>query len=198
VSPAPTITAPHVGAGQRTSLRHIAKHVTRRAAVLVLWVALGAGATFLAAGAASTLLGFRILAVFSGSMAPAIETGDVVVDERIGPLDANVGDIVTFRDPHGSRLITHRVRRVRWEGEWIKFTTKGDINNNVESWKVPADGSIGRVRFRLPRVGYAAAWVGSPIGRILLVVIPALLLAAFELRRIWFPAAKEQRGARTH
>ena len=35
----------------------------------------------------------------SGSMQPAIHTGDVVVDESIAPAEARVGDVVTFKDP---------------------------------------------------------------------------------------------------
>ena len=54
-----------------------------------------------------------LLHVRSGSMSPAIETGDVVVTEPLSPLSARVGDIVTFRDPEGGgKLFSHRVQAV--------------------------------------------------------------------------------------
>ena len=43
--------------------------------------------------------GARPYTVLTGSMEPTISPGDVVIDERISPLEARVGDVVTFRDP---------------------------------------------------------------------------------------------------
>ena len=50
---------------------------------------------------------------------------------------------------------------------------------------MPGDGSIGVVRFRIPFLGYALWGTRQPLGRFLLVIVPALLLAATELRRLW-------------
>jgi len=83
-------------------------------------------------------------------------------------------------------LITHRVRRLRAIGSEVSFTTKGDANNTVEDWRVARDGTMGRVEYRLPKVGYVMNWISGRQGRLLLVVVPALLLGLFELKRIWF------------
>ena len=59
----------------------------------------------------------RPLVVLSGSMEPALGTGDVSVVRTIAPLDARPGDVVTFRDPDDAdRLITHRVREMHARG----------------------------------------------------------------------------------
>ena len=148
--------------------------------------ALGAGIAVLLAVAVPTALGGRTLTVMSGSMSPAIATGDVVASRGIRASEARVGDIVTFRHPQEpSRLVTHRVRAIRLAGGTVSFVTKGDANRgSVERWSVPADGKIGRVVFRIPKLGYALAWLGGRWSRFGLL-LPVILLAAFELRRLW-------------
>jgi signal peptidase I len=134
------------------------------------------------------MLGYHSLTVLSGSMEPTIHVGDVVVERSISPLDARIGDIVTFRDPGDQHiLITHRVRSVHVAAGTVHFTTKGDANNTVEHWAVPTSGSIGLVRYHIQRLGFALVWGSSRNGRLALVVLPTLLLGVYELVRIWRP-----------
>jgi signal peptidase I len=152
------------------------------------WFALGLVFTILLAAVAPFAVGLKPYTVRSGSMEPAISTGDIVVDSTIHPTEAGIGDIVTFKDPEGSgELITHRVRAMRRDGDQIDVVTRGDANNNVERWSVPADGTIGKVDYRIPKLGYALASTGSGPGRIALIAIPALLLCGLGLVRIWAP-----------
>lgn len=131
-------------------------------------------------------VGYHTLSVLSGSMEPTIHTGDVVITQTISPLDARIGDVVTFRDPsNGTRLITHRVRSVRAGAGHVSVTTKGDANNTPEVWSVPTESAVGRVVYRVPRAGRVLVWTASPMGRIGLFVIPVILLGLLELTRIW-------------
>jgi signal peptidase I len=158
----------------------------RRLRLLVIWVVVGVVFGTLLAATAPLAIGDRSFTVLSGSMTPAIETGDVVVTEPISPLSARVGDIVTFLDPEGTgKLFSHRVQSVHSEGAEVEFVTRGDANTSTEHWNVAADGDIGRVVYRLPKLGYALAWSGSGPGRIALFVVPALLLCGLGLARIW-------------
>ena len=156
-----------------------------------LWALLGAGAVLLLAATASPVLGFKSLTVLSGSMEPEIDAGDLVISEGISPLDANLGDVVTFPEPGGTRLITHRLLSMRAGDGRVRMVTKGDANDTVERWTVRTNGEIGRVAYRLPRVGYLVSWVRDPLGRLGLVVLPAILLCIYELVRIWRPRRKE-------
>jgi signal peptidase len=150
------------------------------------WLGAGAAVAVLVAVAWIVPFGGRSLSVMSGSMAPAIETGDVVVSHGVSPLDIRRGDVITFRDPtDAGRLITHRVKEVRIAGGEAAFVTKGDANNSAERWTIAADGRVGLVAYRLPKLGYALAWLGHPFAKLLFVALPALLLGAYELRRIW-------------
>lgn len=139
--------------------------------------------------------GDRPYTVLTGSMEPTISAGDVVVDERISPLQARVGDIVTFRDPEDqSRQLTHRVKRIRREGSHLWFVTQGDANNTVERWRIAADGSLGRVLYAVPWVGHVAVLTKTPLGLALLVIVPVLLLALDELLKIWRPREEKTIG----
>ena len=159
---------------------------------------LGVAAALAVALLWSAPLGGRALSVLSGSMSPAIETGDVVVTRAVSPLDVRLGDVITFRDAaNGDRLITHRVKQIRISGDEARFVTKGDANNTSERWSIPADGTVGLVTYRLPRLGYLLVWLGHPFAKLLLLVVPAVLLGAYELRRLWAGDRKETGRAAT-
>jgi signal peptidase I len=133
---------------------------------LVLVAALGFALTIAAAATLPLLFGMKTFTILSGSMTPTIGVGDVVVDRSIAPLDARVGVI-----------------RMRALGDSVSYVTRGEANTGVERWSVPEDGRIGRVVYRIPKVGYAANFAGSRLGRLLFLVLPATLLGLAELRR---------------
>jgi len=137
---------------------------------------------------ASIPLGYRSLTAMSGSMEPTLHVGDVVIERSLAPVDARIGDIVTFRDPNGAaKLVTHRIRSVRVHDGVVDIVTKGDANNSVERWSIPEDGRLGVVSIRVPKAGFAFAWASGRTGRIVLIAIPAMLLGILELIRIWRP-----------
>jgi signal peptidase I len=159
-----------------------------RLRAFLTWAVAGFVLTVLLAAALPMALGGTSMVVRSGSMTPAIRTGDVVVVRPISPTEATIGDIVTFKDPAGSdRLLVHRVRAISRAGDQVEVITKGDANSTQERWKVAADGTIGTVAYRVPALGFAVGWIGSPAGRIGLVIVPALLLIVMLLMRIWRP-----------
>ena len=167
-----------------------------RLATLLAWATLGAGAALGLAVAAPIAVGWRSLAVLSGSMAPALQTGDQIVVRPVAPVALRVGDIVTFNDPSRRHvLVTHRVRDVRVAGATVHVVTRGDANDGSERWSVAAGGRVGRMAYRLPKVGYVTVAAGGPLGRILLVVVPAILLGAYEIRRVWRPRGGKSSSA---
>ena len=163
-----------------------------RVATVASYALIGLIAGLILALTAPIGFGYRTMSVLSGSMSPTIEAGDAVVVKGVSPLDARIGDVVTFPDPsRGGRLVTHRVRGIRVVGGQASFVTKGDANNATESWTVAVDGTIGRVAYTVPKAGYVLVWGGSPLGRIALIAVPLLLLGALEVARIWRTSSKE-------
>src|SRR5688572_678033 len=108
-------------------LRRVADH----AALALLVVAAAALVVVLIA----LFAGLRPFVVRSGSMEPAIDTGDVVVSRPVHPDQLGPGDVVTFRDPtRSAELVTHRVVEVSRQGDQYAFVTKGDANTATEEW----------------------------------------------------------------
>jgi signal peptidase len=167
----------------------------RRVAHVVLtflvWAALGLGLGLIAIVTLPSVFGLKSLTVVSGSMEPTIETGSVVIDEVISPLDARPGDIVTFKDPLRPRQLTHRLQKMRVEGETAYMVTLGDANDAPERWTVETDGQIGRVVAHLPKLGYARAALGTRYAR-LGVLGAVLALGAFLLVDLWRPRKRSE------
>ena len=181
------LSAPAFGAALPRALAAV-RRVAGTACVTLMWAALGCAVTLAALTAGATLIaGHPTFHVLSGSMAPALEVGSVVIDERIAPIEARPGDMVTFPDPQQrSRLITHRVKRVAVSGDTVSFVTKGDANATPERWNVSAGHEIGRVAYHAPKLGYARTWaatLGGRLGMLGLVVVWGLAVVV----SIWRP-----------
>ncbi|MFL5735944.1 MAG: signal peptidase I [Actinomycetota bacterium] len=191
---------PATAAGEdaRTSAGSPGLGAARRALMLGCWSVLGLAVVIVLSVTVPNAFGLRELTVLSGSMEPTIHTGDVVVERQVSPLDVRLGDVVSFKDPEdASILITHRVQSMVVHDDIVSFVTKGDANTGVERWKVSADGTIGKVEYHVWRLGYLLAGVRGRLGRLLLVVVPAVVLGAYELVRIWRPNPRED-GTDTH
>jgi len=130
--------------------------------------------------------GYRALIERSDSMAPVLRAGDLIVTRRAAAAETAVGDVVTFADPsRPGLLITHRVVARKVHRSRVAFVTRGDANTGVERWSIATDGSVGRLAWRVPKVGYAVSWLARPRVRVALVGVAGLILAAALLRRIW-------------
>jgi len=100
------------------------------------------------------LIGWTPAVVSSGSMAPRLRTGDVIVYQpRLKP---HAGQVVVFRDSaRPETLLCHRVQRVLTDGTLI---TAGDANHSVDSTPVPPANYLGLARLRVPGVGLPVVW----------------------------------------
>lgn len=121
-----------------------------------------------------------MLIVRSGSMSPAIQTGDAILLRRVNAQSSSnlrVGQVITFRAKANSGLaITHRiVQRNTVADASITYITKGDANSARDDSGVAPDQVIGVVNGRIPRGGFALFALQQPqISGLFLV---ALMLA---------------------
>jgi signal peptidase len=177
--------APHLTATTLPSRGRLARLVLRLALAVVLGFAGAVGLSV----TVPRVLGYHVFTVLSGSMVPTLGVGDIVVEKPVAPRDVRIGDVITFRSPHDElRLLTHRVVRVRASGGTVSFETRGDANTGAERWAIEDDGTLGRVSYRIPKLGYITNRLGGRFGRLGLIVFPVLLLGLYELKRIWRPA----------
>lgn len=141
------MTAP---GGLRTSAWRRARPLLVRLAVLALGALVSGGLAALVV--IPRLVHGAALSVRSGSMAPALHVGDLVVDRHVDPATLRVGDIATYRQESGA-LITHRVVGIDAAGGERSFTFRGDANRAADPRPVPAGAIAGRVWLTLPRLG---------------------------------------------
>jgi len=192
VSDATAVTAAQIApAATAPASARRARMFARVCLTFALWVALGLGLGIVAIVTLPGVFGYQSLTVVSGSMVPTLGVGSVVIDEVISPADARPGDIVTFKDPLRPRQLTHRLKRVRVDGDTFYMTTLGDANDAPEHWSVPRTGHIGRVVAHFPKLGYVRAWLGSRYARLGAMGI-VLLLGALMLVDMWRPRRTEQ------
>lgn len=123
---------------------------------------------------------YKVLVVQSGSMAPAIKTGSMVVSRPAKEYE--VGQIITFH--FGKTFITHRVFDKRIQNGQTVYVTKGDANKGSDKNELLAKEIVGRVFLHIPYVGYAVDMAKKPLGFILIIVVPALILIYDETRKI--------------
>ena len=98
--------------------------------------------------------------VLTGSMAPVIEPGDVVLVTALdGGEDVPMGRVVAFRaaapPPRDGEVVLHRVVAQRPDGD---FTTAGDANRDTDSAALRRDAVIGRARVLVPWAGLPVLW----------------------------------------
>jgi signal peptidase len=125
---------------------------------------------------------FRLLVVQSGSMEPTIQRLAIVGVKKTTKLE--IGDIITFVEADSTRLVTHRlVEYQEKEGREI-FITKGDANDDADSYLPTKDQIIGKVVVNIPYLGYLVNFSRSQNGLILMVILPATLIIVSELLNI--------------
>src|SRR5947209_12712197 len=116
--------------------------------------------------------------VMSGSMAPTINTGDLVLVGKLRHAP-HIGDVVVVGVPDDARKrygyppeVIHRVVRVA-RG---RVQTKGDARQTADPFTVPAQSVDAHVVLVVPAVGRLFAFLGSPLGLLWLGAGAVLLI----------------------
>lgn len=117
--------------------------------------------------------------VLTNSMSPTINPGDLIITKKINSTELKVGDVVTFYGKVNNEraLITHRIVKI----EEDTVTTRGDnhevsIDNDTP---MSVDNVLSVYSFRIPKVGYLINFIKTPLGFILLVIIPLIIYIIF-------------------
>ncbi|MBO4411366.1 MAG: signal peptidase I [Lachnospiraceae bacterium] len=121
------------------------------------------------------IFGVGYAVVVSGSMVPALQVDDMIFYHAHGPGDYKVGDIIVYEStrPTGEILVTHRVVEIG-DGN---LTTLGDANHGIKDEPIAFEKVIGKVVFRIPKMGAVVTFLKSPAGLAVLAVAAAAILA---------------------
>jgi signal peptidase len=192
-APAPSPTAADVTeaeAGQGTGTNPASgRGPWRTAASLVLSLTLVVSfAAFLFLAVGPHVLGYRTSTMLTGSMAPGIMPGDVVVTAERPATDVRVGDVISYQIPiEDHRVETHRVTEVITAKDGtISIRTKGDANSNVDPWTaILAEDTVWEVQTVVPELGHVIQTLRAPIVHDVVKWVALAGLLLLGLTTIW-------------
>lgn len=164
----------------------------------LLFVAMMATAMLMLVPAA---LGFHRYVILTGSMTGTYDRGSIVFDRPVPVSSLKVGDPITYSPPPGftsQRRVTHRIW---WIGRGADgqraFRTKGDANRAPDAWKFSlSQPTQDRVVAHVPYLGYMFMLLNVRIFRMILIGIPALIIAIMMMRTLWREAGEAARRQR--
>jgi signal peptidase len=140
-------------------------------------------------------LGLQRYVITGGSMTGTIDRGSVVY-ARLTPVGRlKVGDIVTFVPPGEQGPVTHRIISVGTgpNGERV-FQTKGDFNTAADPQSITfSQPQQARYVYHVPYLGYLLAPLALRQLRLLLIGLPAVVIAISLLWSLWRSAGEEVR-----
>lgn len=126
--------------------------------------------------------GWRALSVQTGSMAPAIKPGALVLVQRVPETSLQVGDVITYANEQTpGTTLTHRIVDIKKTNGAQQIIVKGDANN-VNDAPIAPSQVVGKVAQSIPGLGRVSDFVRKPLGLALLVYLPALLIVIYELK----------------
>ncbi|MEM2178910.1 MAG: signal peptidase I [Candidatus Methanomethylicaceae archaeon] len=125
----------------------------------------------------------RIIVIASSSMKPELESGDAVFLIKPKPEEIKIGDIISFNKviPYiSSNIITHRVIEIKkYENVYI-FKTKADANPNPDKFDVSYKEIIGKVIFKIPKIGYALYFIKQNMLAISIILLGIGFIAIYK------------------
>jgi signal peptidase I len=184
-TPLPPGTAP--GSQART----VAAHVVRWGVRGIVAVAVLA---FAGLAVGPHVFGYRTMTMLTGSMAPAIDPGDVAVVTPLAVSEVTEGMVITYHIPvEDHRLLTHRVVSVEHRPDGtVTVQTRGDANAAVDPWQATLTGDTAyQVRAVIPELGHLLQVLRTPVVSQLLTYGATALVAGWLLLAIWRPTATQ-------
>lgn len=147
-----------------------------------------------------SLFGWQRYAIVSGSMTGTYDKGTLVLDDVVPVADLKVGDVITYLPPSGAgpdHLITHRIAWIGKDPSGARiFRTKGDANQVADPWTFRLSGPTqARVRYGVPHVGHVLWALSRKDVRMIIIALPALLIALSTLIALWRQLGEAARRA---
>lgn len=101
---------------------------------------------------------YGILVIGSGSMTGAINKGDAIFFEQYEKKEEiEVGQVIIFNKDN--LQIVHRVVDVKKVNGEIRYTTKGDANQQNDDGYITDEDITGICKFRIAYIGYPSIWI---------------------------------------
>ena len=131
---------------------------------------------------------FGLYTIISPSMTGTLNVYDVAFTMRVDTDKLKEGDIITFYSTNsffGGTPITHRIIEVVNVPNFGKmFRVKGDANPKADEEKVIPSNVVGKVMFKIPRLGRVQFFLASKGGWIIVILIPCLAILSYDIMKM--------------
>ena len=132
---------------------------------------------------------FGLYTVISPSMTPNINVYDVVFVEKADEEDLKVDDVITFYSTNeffGNTPITHRIVEILdIPNAGTMYRVKGDANESADSEKVIPKNVVGKVLFKIPKLGKVQFFLASKKGWLLAIIIPSVIIIVYDIFKLF-------------
>lgn len=125
--------------------------------------------------------GFRSNKMWSDSMKPAINTGDMVFTATVPIEKVKVGDIIVSDASGSDDPVIHRVYSRTIENGNVVLETKGDALEETDDWSTTKDNFLGKAYFTFPCLGYVSYFLFKYVLNIFLIGSVLLMFIFREL-----------------
>lgn len=142
------------------------------------------------------IFGLQVFSVLSGSMEPVYHTGSLIYVKEVDYTDIEVGDVITFMLDEET-VATHRVVQIvpdEQDPTVLRYQTKGDANENVDSTLVHYKNVIGTPVFTIPYLGYVANFIQQPPGSYMALSAGAVFLVLTFLPDLLFSEEEPEKN----
>ena len=121
-----------------------------------------------------SIFGVRAYVVLSDSMKKEFPAGSVVFSSEVNPDDLKVGDIITFTRESDGETVTHKIGKIEFDDSsgYDVYYTYGTTTGEYDEDPVYRNFIQGKYSFHLPGLGYFLQFLKSPVGYILLILVP--------------------------
>jgi signal peptidase len=161
--------------------RRAGGHVMSLALVLLTLAAIGY--------IAPTFLGYERYVLTGGSMTGSYDKGSIVFERPVPVEELEVGDVITYQPPADAGttdLVTHRITKIGYdEAGTMVLRTQGDANPDPDPWRFSLlDAEQPVVEHSVPYAGYALIALADRQIRMLVIGVPAALIALLSLSQL--------------
>ena len=102
---------------------------------------------------------FGALVIATDSMTGELNKGDVAIFERCDHDQVVAGQVVVFEKDDNA--VVHRLVDIKRINGQLRFFTKGDANQELDTGYVTQEQLIGAVHWKVPYLGYPTLWLRS-------------------------------------
>ena len=133
-----------------------------------------------------SLLGFKFFTVLSDSMAATdFSAGDLIIAKNVkDPTTLKEGDIISFISQNSEsfgQVVTHKIRTSTYNNQGEPgFITYGTTTGNNDQTVVTYPYILGKYVGRIPKLGMFVTFQKQPIGYIISIALPFLIIIAYQ------------------